>query len=142
MANVTATSSPAVLTRGRGWFGLGAALFALGLILYMVEFALKHLVVPWYAPILGTAGVLLMIASLRYRRSWLRGVVAALLALLTIGEWSFLLFLSRAPAYTGPAHAGSPLPAFSAVRADGQPFTDADLRHGQSTVLLFFCGRW
>jgi hypothetical protein len=50
--------------------------------------------------------------------------------------------LSRLPAYTGPVQEGKPFPAFATTWADGRPFTDADLRQSQPTVLVFFRGRW
>jgi hypothetical protein len=46
------------------------------------------------------------------------------------------------PAYTGPAVAGQKVPAFAAILADGTPFTEKDLAQGNSTILLFFRGRW
>jgi hypothetical protein len=57
-------------------------------------------------------------------------------------QWYFLVALMKLPAYEGPAQAGNPLPAFHAIRADGRPFTEADLRDGSWRVLTFFRGRW
>ena len=52
-------------SRPRHWplFGVGVLLFVLGLPIYVVQFQLKHLFVPWYVPLMSTTGVLLMLAS-------------------------------------------------------------------------------
>ncbi len=96
---------------------------------------------PWYAPVLGTVGVLLMICSVIQRPGILRIAGVILFAAVCGIEWTFVV-MSKTPAYTGPATTGQTLPSFAAVRADGQPFTNASLAEGASTVLLFFRGRW
>jgi hypothetical protein len=133
-------STPARPT-GRWLFPLGWALLLGGLIVYNVQlFALKQFVVPWYVPILATAGVVVMLVALRRRWTVLR-IVGLVMAVLVTGlEWSFLLALSRMPAYAGP-EIGQKVPTFAAVRADGSPFTDSDLQ-GKRTVLVFFRGHW
>ena len=50
--------------------------------------------------------------------------------------------MTRLPAYAGPLEIGQPYPAFQTQRADGTPFTQADLRGDKGTVLVFFRGRW
>jgi cytochrome oxidase Cu insertion factor (SCO1/SenC/PrrC family) len=57
-------------------------------------------------------------------------------------EWFSLLVGTASPVYTGPALPGRKVPEFTAVLADGTPFTDNDLAQGQSTIVLFFRGRW
>jgi hypothetical protein len=133
---------PTRTSRGRWWFALGAAACVLGLVLYGIQFSRKEFVVPWYAPVLGTAGVLLMALAWRLRPTVWRVIGLGLFTLLVAGEWYFLLSLSKLPAYTGPARAGEVIPRFTTTRADGRPFTDRDLQQGSPTVLLFFRGRW
>jgi hypothetical protein len=136
--------SPAATTRQRGrwWFWLGIAVALLGIVIYVVQFALKHLVVPWHMAALGTAGVLFVLVSLWQRVTVGRFVGLVLLALLCAGEWYLLLGLSVLPEYSGPAKVGTELPAFATTLANGSSFTEQDLKTGTSTVLLFFRGRW
>jgi hypothetical protein len=119
---------------------VGASLF--GLALFFIQFALKRLFVPWYAPVLATVGVALLLLSLARRRTVPRVVALVLVACLAGLEWYFLVSMVKLPAYTGPAQAGRQLPPFRAVFADGRPFTDADLRDGSRHALVFFRGRW
>jgi hypothetical protein len=59
----------------------------LGVILYFVQtFQLKHLVTPWYLPILFTLGVLLALVSVRQRPTWTRVIASLVLALLCAGS--------------------------------------------------------
>src|SRR5262249_3821731 len=106
------------------------------------QFGLKQLVVPWYMPILGTVGVLLMAASLRQRTTLWRTVGVGLFALLGVVEWYFLLSFTRVPAYRGPAEVGRLIPPFATTTANGRTFTDQDLQDGTPTALVFFRGRW
>ncbi len=126
---------------GRGLCALGWGLFFLGVGIYAVQFfLLKQYVVPWYMPILGTLGILLMLRAMSRRWSVLRIVGLLGLGFLTALQWAMLLWLLRTPAYAGP-DVGKPIPIFAALRADGSPFTDRELT-GQPTVLLFFRGHW
>jgi hypothetical protein len=126
---------------GRWRFRLGWALLLTGLIVYGVQLvALKQFVVPWYAPVLGTMGVVAMLSAMRQRWTLWRTVGLALCALLVALQWFFLVSASRLPTYAGP-ETGHKFPAFTAVRADGSPFTERNLGE-QATVLLFFRGRW
>ncbi len=122
-------------------FLAGAALFILGIGWYVVQFSLNQFVTPWYMPILGTAGVLLMILSAWQRRSVIRFVGVAIFVLVCGLEW-FLVLGSRAPAYTGPAQTGRKLPSFTAMLAGGEPFTSDSFAQGKPSVLLFNRGRW
>ena len=128
--------------RRRPLFMLGVLLFLLGPVLYAVQFSMKHLVTPWYLPILATIGVLFMLVSVQQRRGVLRIAVLALFTLMCGFEWFMLLVGTRVPPYTGPAQLGLKLPAFNAALADGQTFTDKDLEKNIPTVLVFFRGRW
>jgi hypothetical protein len=96
---------------------------------------------PWYVPTLATLGAGLVLWSLWQRRSAWRVLALALVALIAGLQWWWLLAYSRLPPYTGPVAAGRPFPAFRAARADGSPFTRADLE-GQPTALVFFRGQW
>jgi FtsH-binding integral membrane protein len=129
--------------RGRTylWAGIGLVLvsFALVVVQYSV---LKRLVVPWYLPVLSTLGALLLVLSIAQRRSITRIVTLVLILALAGFEWYFLAWLSRLPAYQGPAQAGQEMPAFHTMLANGATFTDNDLRQGMPTVLTFFRGRW
>jgi hypothetical protein len=129
---------------GRHWplFLAGILLFLIGPPLYFVEFHLRHLRVPWYVPLLASAGVVLMAASLWRRRGVVRALLLLLFAMACGLEWYMLLVAMKAPPYSGPALPGSTIPEFAARLADGTPFTEKDLAQGRSTVLLFFRGRW
>jgi hypothetical protein len=136
--------APADATPLRHWplFLAGIALFLVGPPLYVLQFRMKHLFVPWYVPILATAGVVLMVASLRRRKGVARALILALFLGLCSLEWLMLAVGMKSPAYTGPALPGQRLPSFTAILADGTPFTENDLASGTSTILLFFRGRW
>jgi hypothetical protein len=129
-------------SRGRWLYLLGGAVLLLGIAAYAVQFSMKHLTTPWYVPILGTIGVILLIVGFLQRPTILRGLGLVLLSALCAFEWYALLSFSRVPAYTGATKAGGQIPAFSATLADGHVFTDADFRTGKPNVLLFYRGRW
>ena len=120
----------------------GLLLFLAGPVLYAVQVSLKHLWTPWYMPLLASLGVVLMIASVRQRRSVWRGAALAFFALLCGGEWYLMLVAAKTPAYIGPAQPGSKLPPFATVLADGTPFTNQDVEHEVRSVLVFNRGRW
>jgi hypothetical protein len=143
MGNVESEKS-AVVDRSRHWLLLlaGILLFCIGPAVYVVQFRLKNLAAPWYVPILGSSGAVLMIASVWRRWGVLRTVVAALFALLCAFEWFAFLVATRNPVYAGPAQPGARVPGFTTTLADGQRFTEKDLEKGTSTVLVFYRGRW
>ena len=137
------TSPPIARSRGRLWLWLGVGLFLLGLVLYFVQaFLLKHLVTPWYMPILFTLAVLSALVSVRQRPTWTRVIVSLVLALACAGEWYFILSMSRLPEYEGPVQVDKKIPAFTTTFADGSSFTEKDLQKGTPTVLVFYRGHW
>jgi hypothetical protein len=127
---------------GRSFLWIGIILALLPLVACIIQFQLKRLTVPWYLPLLSTLGVLLLLLSLRRRRTVWRFLALVLFGLLTAGEWVFLGALMKLPAYTGPAVVGQPFPTFSTTLADGSHFTEAQLKGDKNTVLVFFRGRW
>jgi hypothetical protein len=129
-------------SHGRAYFWLGIGVSLLGIALCVAQYSLKQLIVPWYLPVLGTVGAVLLLASVALRPSVVRIVVLGLLAALAGFEWYFLLSASRLPAYAGPAQTGKQFPAFATTLADGRPFTEKELQAGMPTVLVFFRGRW
>lgn len=126
---------------GRLLLWLGVLLGVFAPVVYLVQFQLKHLWVPWYMPIVGTAGLVLVLLSLGRRCTVWRFAALLLIGLLAAGEW-LLVSASKLPDYTGPVTAGSPFPAFTAIRTDGTPFTLQQLQGDKNTVLVFFRGRW
>jgi hypothetical protein len=125
---------------GRLYLGLGILLALLGPALYAIQIRAKVFTVPWYVPILGTVGVLLLLVSLVQRRTGWRIAGLLLIGLLAAFEW-FLIISLKLPAYTGPVAAGATFPAFTTTRADGSAFDQDNLKE-QDTVLVFFRGRW
>jgi len=135
-------SSRAEAPRSRGRLSLlGLGLAVLGVLAYVMQISLQRLMTPWYMPILGLIGAFLGALSLSEKRTV--GRVFALLAvvLLTGAEFEFL-YAVRLPPYTGPIAEGRPFPAFNTTLADGKQFTHRDLISDQSSVLVFFLGRW
>ena len=132
------------VSRRRHWplFLAGILLFLIGPPVYFVEFRLRHLGVPWYVPLLASAGVVLMAASIWRRRGIIRTLVLALFTIACGLEWFLLAVGTKSPPYNGPAQPGRAVPEFAAKLADGTPFTEQDLQQGRSAVLLFFRGRW
>jgi hypothetical protein len=140
----TATTTPPATERsqGRAHFWVGIAACVLGLALAVVQFGLKHLFVPWYAPVLATLGAVLLLVAVARRPGVVRIVVLLVITALAGLEWFFLVSLMKLPAYEGPAQVGKQLPAFTATLADGRPFTEANLRDRSRRVMTFFRGRW
>lgn len=138
-----ATSSPLEPRRAAGRFFLllGIAVAVLGAIAYVVQIKAQRLTAPWYVPIAATIGLLLVVVSLWRGRTVWRAIALVLLVLFAGAAWAFLL-LSRLPPYTGPVAVERPFPAFATERADGTPFTQQDLKGEQTTVMVFFRGRW
>jgi hypothetical protein len=122
-------------------YSLGLLLLVGGIVIYVVQFNMRQLVVPWYMPIMATVGSLLMLVAYLQRRSALRLAGFILADLVTIVLWLFLLVFTVVPAYAGPGP-GKPLPAFTATLADGRPFSEKDFRQGGPSVLVLFRGRW
>ncbi len=140
MTQELTTQRPARSGRALAWLGLGIAL--LGVILYVIQLALKVLVPPWYAPVLAGLGVILLFVSLRRARTVWRMVGLGFVVVLVACELIILFYRSRLPAYSGPVDAGKPFPAFTTTRADGSPFTRDNLIGKEDTVMVFFRGRW
>jgi hypothetical protein len=137
-----ATTAPSAPPRRRPLYLIGVVLFFVGPLIYYIQFRLRHLGVPWYAPVLATLGVVFLVVSVIQHGGVLRIAGLVLLTLLCGLEWFVLLVGSKTPLYTGPAAAGRPVPAFVTTLADGKPFSSKDLEKGTPTVLLFFRGRW
>lgn len=142
MATTSATPVTVRQSTGRLYLWLGIGLALLGPVLYLLQVQLRLLTVPWYAPLMATLGVAMVLFALARRWSWWRLLGLVFCGLLAGAEWYFLLSLSKLPAYAGPVAAGRPFPPFAVARADGSPFTQADLTGDQKTILLFFRGRW
>src|SRR5262245_17276925 len=88
--DASSTTAPANnRSRGRAyfWAGIGACLLGLGLV--VAQFSLKPLGVPWYAPILATLGVALLIVALIRRRTVSRVIALVLVTALAGYEWYF-----------------------------------------------------
>jgi hypothetical protein len=135
------TATPTAAKPGRGLLLMGLAFTFLGIAGYMVQVSQSHLTLPWYLPITALFGVILVVLSLRQKRTvwrWLALVLVACVA----GFEGLFLFATRLPAYAGPLEVGKPFPAFQAQRADGSTFTQADFKGDKNTVLVFFRGRW
>src|SRR5262245_33861364 len=143
MATTQQITTPAVeRSRGRGWLWLGILAAVLAVVASFVQIQLRILLVPWYAPVVTTLGLIFVIASLAQRPSVTRIIFLVLIVALAGLEWYFVAYLSKLPDYAGPARPGQNIPAFETALADGRTFTDHDLRDGTSSVLTFFRGRW
>ena len=127
---------------GRSSLVLGVLLAVAGpVLMFSLMFAAKILITPWYAPLLGTLGVALIILALVRSRSIWRWAAVVIFTLFVAFQWYALLAM-RTPAYTGPVKDGEPFPAFASTLADGSAFTQADLLGDQNTVMVFFRGHW
>jgi len=127
---------------GRSLLLLGVFLAVAGpVLMILLMFAFKILITPWYAPLLGTLGVALIVLALTRSRSIWRWTAVVIFTLLAAFQWWALLGM-RTPAYTGPVKDGHPFPAFATTLADGSAFTQADLQGDQNTVMVFFRGHW
>jgi hypothetical protein len=135
---------PAVRSRSHHWalFVAGIVLFVLGPVSFVAQYRLKNLGSVWYVPVLSSAGMLLLILSVRRRRSVVRMVFLMLFAIVCGFEWYAFTVATRSPAYTGPAQPGRKVPQFAARLADGAPSKSSDLETGTSTVMVFYRGRW
>ncbi|HZV05074.1 MAG TPA: hypothetical protein VE999_08345 [Gemmataceae bacterium] len=127
---------------GRSLLLLGVLLAVAGpVLMIMLMFAAKILVAPWYAPLLGTLGVALIILALLRSRSIWRWTAVVIFTLFVGFQWWALLAM-RTPAYTGPVKDGQPFPAFATTLADGSTFTQDELKGDQNTVMVFYRGHW
>jgi len=142
MANVVQAAPPKTRSRGRGYFWLGIGLCLLSPVLNMVLMQMGHLGVPWYALALSTVGVGLLLLAVIQRVGIARIVFLALFGLFCAFQWFLVVFMSKLPAYEGPARAGDKLPAFTTKLADGSSFTEKNLESGQPSALVFFRGHW
>src|SRR5262249_46424222 len=127
---------------GRSLLFLGVCLAITGPVLLMLlTFAAKILITPWYAPVLGSLGVALIILALMRSRSIWRWTAVVIFTAFVAFQWWALLAM-RTPAYTGPVKDGEPFPAFATTLADGSAFTQDHLKGDQNTIMVFFRGRW
>src|SRR5215831_14192930 len=127
---------------GRSLLLFGVFVAVAGPVLMMLlTFAAKILITPWYAPILGTLGVAMIILALTRSRSIWRWTAVVIFTLFVGFQWWALLAM-RTPAYTGPVKDGEPFPAFATTLANGSGFTQDDLKGDQNTVMVFFRGHW
>jgi len=120
---------------------VGLGLAVLGVLGYVVQISLQRLMTPWYMPILGLLGVVLVALAWAQKRTVWRVFALLAVVLLTGAEFAFL-YAVRLPPYTGPIAEGSPFPAFETTLSDGRQFTQRDLISDRSSVLVFFRGRW
>ena len=127
---------------GRLYIILGMLAAFSGLAIYAVQLQMKVLITPWYAPILATFGALLVVAALVKSRTVWRWLATGSITLFAAAQWLMMLVAMSAPAYTGAAIAGQPFPDFTTSLANGSVFSLEDFKRDQSTVLLFFRGRW
>jgi hypothetical protein len=141
--NADPTASTAARPKtGRWMMWAGVVLAILAIALVVVQYSIGWLIVPWYAPLLTTAGAAALAWSLRKRRSVVRVLAFGLVALLAGLQWHFLLSASKLPSYDGPVKMGQQIPAFHTRLANGQTFTEQDFDGGLRSALVFFRGRW
>jgi hypothetical protein len=142
MNDLNRTSAGTLRHPGRSLLLLGVFLALAGPVtMILLMFAAKILITPWYAPLLGTLGVALIVLALMRSRSIWRWMAVVIFTLLVGFQWWALLAM-RTPAYTGPVKDGQPFPAFATTLDDGSAFTQADLQGDQNTVMVFFRGHW
>jgi len=135
------SAAPPLRSRGRLLLLLGLGLAVLGRVAYVVQFHLQSLMMPWYMPIMGLLGLVLVAASLIEKRTVWRVLALLAVGLLSAAELAFLNAV-RLPPYAGPIAEGRPFPAFETKKSDGTPFTQRDLVSDHSSVMVFFRGRW
>lgn len=120
---------------------LGIAVPILLVILFFVTAATGKPLHPGFMPWVATPFLLLGVASLVRRRSFLRFLGLGLALVATAVIWMMVLAI-RTPGLEGPLRIGEPLPAFTAVQADGSAFSPAELLGPGPTALVFFRGKW
>lgn len=127
---------------GRSLLLLGVLAAVAGpVLMILLMFVAKILITPWYAPLLGTLGVALIILALMRSRTVWRWTALVVFTLFVAFQW-WALFAMRTPAYTGPVKDDQPFPAFATRLADDSAFTQDDLKGEQNTVMVFFRGHW
>jgi hypothetical protein len=95
---------------GRSLLLLGVFLAIVGpVLIILLTFAAKILITPWYAPVLGTLGLALIILALTRWRSIWRWTAVAIVTLFVGFQW-YVLFAMRLPVYTGPSEKRRALP--------------------------------
>jgi hypothetical protein len=142
MNDLNRTSAGTLRHPGRSLLLFGVFLAVAGYAINMLlMFAAKILITGWYAPLLGTLGLALIILALMRSRSIWRWTAVVIFTLLVGFQW-FALVAMRLPAYTGPVKDGQPFPAFATTLADGSAFTQDDLIGERNTVMVFFRGHW
>ena len=138
----TTTQTPTTRqSKGRLYLWLGLAAPFIGIAMYALQLYNHVLKMPWYLPVFGTIGLLLVVLALFKKRNIGRFIALGLVILVAGLEWVVVSSALALPAYTGPVAAGKPFPAFTATLADGSPFTPDSFR-GHDTALVFFRGRW
>jgi len=115
----------------------GAVVFFFGQV-----FGAGLLVTPWYMPIGGTVAAILALGTIGRPLRWWRILVTAGCLLLACLQWAFLLGLTVLPTYSGQVASGSELPQFRANLADGTEIANSYFQKGETTLLVFFQGRW
>jgi len=141
METTTTQTAQVRQSTGRFYLWLGIAAPFIGVLIYVVQLQNRILKLPWYLPIFGTAGVLLVILALTRKRTIWRFGGLVLVGLLAAFQWFFVSGGLKLPAYTGPVADGNAFPAFTATFADATPFTQDSFRD-KNTALVFFRGRW
>jgi hypothetical protein len=134
-------NAPPARSGGRLLMLAGLGLAVLGVAAFAIQLSLRRLMMPWYMPAAAMLGVALVGASVWRRRTVWR-VLAMVVVVSLAGLEIMALNALRLPSYAGPIAVGRPFPAFEARRADGTPFTQADLIGDQHQALVFFRGRW
>jgi fucose 4-O-acetylase-like acetyltransferase len=137
-ANNEIVTGPA---QSRPFLVVGLLLGVGSLAVYVIQFSAQVLIVPWYLPIFTTTGCLMFVWALLQHRTWSRMAGLVFMALLSLGAWGFIGY-ARLPEYEGPVKSAYAFPPFASLTADGEPFTPADLKAPQNTVMVFFRGRW
>jgi hypothetical protein len=125
---------------GRLFLFLGLGLSILTPLAWIGQVLMGALKVPWYLPAVGTLAVVLVGVSVWQSWTVWRGLTLALALLLSAADWAVVL-MTRLPNYPGTLAERQLFPEFKTSRANGQPFTQADLRD-TNTVLVFFRGWW
>lgn len=126
---------------GRPIFWLGLLLTFGAPLAFAVSMATGGTGAGLWLPWVTGAGALLLVLAFVQRRSLGRGLLMALGVLVAVLVATGMSMMTL-PDYTGPAKAGTELPAFEALRADGSPFRVENLRDGKRRVLVFYRGWW
>jgi hypothetical protein len=142
MNDLNRTSAGTLRHPGRSLLLLGVLVaLAAPVLNTLLMLAGKNSFEPWYAPLVSTLGVALIVLALVRSRSIWRWTAVVIFTLFVAFQWLALLAM-RLPAYAGPVKHGDPFPAFATTLADGSAFTQNDLKGNQNTVMVFFRGHW